>query len=198
MVAIAALLFAVPEVSAQRVKLNINYSASVPVSQSFKDYVSNTSLRGFNANVLYEINDQWSVGAGFGSQNFYQRYPRAVYKMADGSDLSAVMTNTVTVMPILATGQFNILPEAKVQPYVGLGVGANLVMFSQYFGEFANNRSKFGFAARPEAGVFIPVGRYKESGITVGAAYNFMPFKYDNVSNLNSLGLQAGFKFPLR
>ncbi|RYF95042.1 MAG: hypothetical protein EOO02_23370, partial [Chitinophagaceae bacterium] len=103
-VAIAALLFAVPEVSAQRVKLNINYSASVPVSQSFKDYVSNTSLRGFNANVLYEINDQWSVGAGFGSQNFYQRYPRAVYKMADGSDLSAVMTNTVTVMPILATG----------------------------------------------------------------------------------------------
>ena len=198
LVLVSVLLVAVSDSYAQRVKLNINYGVGVPASGSFKDYVSKTSLRGWNANVMYEINDQWSAGLGVGSQDFYQRYPRGVYKTTEGSDISAVITNTVNTMPILVQGQFNILPEAKVQPYVGLGVGANLVMYSQYFGEFANNRTKFGFAARPEAGILIPVGRYKESGIVIGAAYNYLPFKQDNLENLNNLGLHAGFKFPLR
>ncbi|RYF37221.1 MAG: hypothetical protein EON97_01550, partial [Chitinophagaceae bacterium] len=170
----------------------------VPVSSGFKEYVSNTSLRGWNANVMYELNDQLSLGLGVGSQSYYQRYPRAVYKTVDGSDLSAVMTNTVTTMPILFQGQFNLLPEAVVQPYVGLGVGANLTSYSQYFGEFANSKTKVGFAARPEAGAYIPVGRYKESSIVIGAAYNYLPFKQDNLTNLNNVGFHAGFKFPLR
>jgi hypothetical protein len=195
---VAVLVFAVSDASAQRVKLNINYGVGVPASGSFKDYVGKTSLRGWNANVMYEVNDQWSLGLGVGSQDFYQRYPRALYKTNDGGDLSAVVTNTVNTMPILVQGQFNLLPEAKVQPYVGLGVGTNLVMYSQYFGEFANNKTKFGFAARPEAGVFIPVGRYKESSIVIGGAYNYLPFKQDNLKNLNNIGLHAGFKFPLR
>jgi hypothetical protein len=195
---IAVMTFAGLGANAQRVKLNINYGVGIPASASFKDYVSNTSLRGWNANVTYELNDQLSLGLGVGSQSFYQRYPRAVYKTVDGSDLSAVVTNTVTSMPILFQGQFNLLPEAVVQPYVGLGVGANLVSYSQYFGEFANSRTKFGFAARPEAGVFIPVGRYRESSIVIGGSYNYLPFKQDNIKNLNNIGIHAGFKFPLR
>jgi outer membrane protein with beta-barrel domain len=198
LVLVAVLLVTVSDVNAQRVKLNINYGVGIPASGNFKDYVSNTSFRGWNANVLYEINDQWSLGLGVGSQDFYQRYPRGLYKTGEGSDLSAVLTNTVNTMPILIQSQFNLLPEAKVQPYVGLGVGTNLVMYSQYFGEFANNKTKFGFAARPEAGIYIPVGRYKESSIVIGGAYNYLPFKQDALKNLNNIGLHAGFKFPLR
>ena len=198
LMAITVLLFAGIDASAQRVKLNINYGVGIPASANFKDYVSNTSFRGWNANLLYDINDQISVGLGTGSQSFYQRYPRAIYKTVAGSDISAVMTNTVTAVPILLQGQFNLLPEATVQPYVGLGVGGNLVLYNQYLGEFGGSRSKLGFAARPEAGVYIPVGRYKESSIVIGGAYNYLPFKEDNLKNLNNIGFHAGFKFPLR
>ncbi|HTF32020.1 MAG TPA: outer membrane beta-barrel protein [Flavitalea sp.] len=198
LMAVTVLLFAGLDASAQRIKLNINYGVGIPASANFKDYVSNTSFRGWNANLLYDVNDQLALGLGIGSQSFYQRYPRAIYKTVEGSDISAVMTNTVTSMPIMVQGQFNLLPEATVQPYVGLGVGGNLVLYNQYLGEFGGSSSKFGFAARPEAGVYIPVGRYKESSIVIGGAYNYLPIKEDNLKNLNNIGLHAGFKFPLR
>ena len=194
----AVILFTVTDASAQRLKLNINYSAGIPMGESFKNYVSKTSLRGWNANLLYDVNDQLAVGLGFGTQSYYERLPRAIYKTADGSDISAVLSNTVTTMPIMAQGQFNLLPEAAIQPYVGLGVGGSVISYNQYVGEFSNSRTKFGFAARPEAGVYIPVGRYKESSIVIGGAYNYMPFKTDNIKNLNNIGIHAGFRFPLR
>ncbi len=195
---VALICVATSDASAQRLKLNINYSAGIPMGADFKNYIDKSSLRGWNANLLYDVNDQVAVGLGFGTQSFYERLPRAVYKSADGSDISAVLSNTVTTMPIMAQGQFNLLPEAAIQPYVGLGIGGNVISYNQYVGEFSNSRTKFGFAARPEAGIYIPVGRYKESGIVVGGAYNFMPFKTDNINNLNHLGLHAGFRFPLR
>ena len=194
----AVMLFAVTDATAQRMKLNINYGVGIPASSGLKNYVSNTSFRGWNANLLYEVNDQWSVGLGVGMQSFYQKYPRAIYKTDEGSDLSAVVTNTATAMPILVQGQFNLLPEAKVQPYVGLGIGANVGTYRQYFGEFANSKTKLGFAARPEAGINIPVGKYRESSIVVGSAYNYLPFNQDNLTDMNNLGLHAGFRFPLR
>jgi opacity protein-like surface antigen len=195
---VAVLLIAVGDASAQRLKININYSAAMPASSNFKNFVGENSLRGWNANLLYDVSDQLSLGLGVGSQSFYERFPRGVYKTAEGSDLSAVVTNTVTTMPVLAQGQFNLLPEAAIQPYVGLGVGGNVIMYNQYVGEFSNARTKFGFAARPEAGVYIPVGRFKESSIVIGGAYNYMPFKMGDLQNLNQLGLHAGFKFPLK
>jgi opacity protein-like surface antigen len=193
----AVLLFAVTDATAQRMKLNINYGVGIPASSGFKNYVSNTSFRGWNANLLYEINDQLSVGLGVGMQSFYQRSPRDIYKTNEGSDLSAVITNTATAMPVLLQGQFNLLPEAKVQPYVGLGLGANFGTYRQYFGEFADSRTKIGFAARPEAGVYIPVGKYRESSIVLGGAYNYLPFKQGSVTDMNNIGFHAGFKFPL-
>jgi outer membrane protein with beta-barrel domain len=194
----AVLLFAVSDANAQKIKLNINYGIGIPASSGLKDYVSKTSFRGWNANLMYELNDQLSLGLGVGSQSFYERYPRALYKTADGNDVSAVLTNTITSMPVLFQGQYNLLPEAKIQPYVGLGVGANIGTYNQYFGEFADSKTKVGFAARPEAGIMIPVGRYKESSIVVGGAYNYLPFKQDNLTNMNNIGFHAGFRFPLR
>jgi opacity protein-like surface antigen len=194
---LCALSIAGMDANAQRLKLNINYSTAMPASSGFKEYISKGSLRGWNANLLYDINDQVSVGLGVGSQSFYERLPRGLYK-TDQGDMSAVLTNTVQVMPILLQGQFNLLPEARIQPYVGVGVGGNLVQYSQYFGQFSNSSTKFGFAARPEAGVYIPVGRTRESSIVIGGAYNYLPFKQEGLSNFNNLGLHAGFKFPLR
>src|SRR5690348_1473967 len=71
-------------------KISINYSAAFPTG-SFKNTVSSNSFRGFNASFLHGISDRVSVGLGTGFQDFYQKNPRELYKLADGSDLSAVL-----------------------------------------------------------------------------------------------------------
>lgn len=192
-------LFSAGMVQAQQgeLSLNLNYSISSPVG-SFKDFVSKTSYRSWTGSILYGINDKLSIGLGTGFQDFYEKYPRQTYKLEDGSDISAVLTNSVQSVPLLAEVQYKFTPNATIQPYVALGVGGNMVLYRQYVGEFDNTKNKFGFAARPEAGVYIPFRKGGPAGLTLHADYNYMPVNYNDLDNMNSWGAGIGVKFPLR
>lgn len=179
------------------VKLNLNYSINSPVGD-FKDFISNTSYRGWTASALYGITDKLSVGLGTGYHDFYEKYPRANYKLSTGEDISAVVSNSLQTIPILAQGQYNFLPQATVQPYVGLGVGVNMILYRQFLGEFGNSETRAGFAARPEAGLYIPFRKGGETGVAVNAAYNYMPFNSFGLNGLSNWGAGIGVKFPLR
>lgn len=177
--------------------LKLNYGAAVPVG-SFKDIISNTSYRGFGAELMYHINKSISVGLETGSQDFYQKSPRQLYKASDGSDISAVLSSTIQTVPIMLRGQYNFLGGKAVQPYLAVAAGGNIIRYNRYAGEFSNDgKSSFAFAARPELGVYVPFGRYKRAGVSLGAGYNFMPFKYGDIKNLNNLSAKLGISFPL-
>ncbi|OQP61366.1 hypothetical protein A3860_06560 [Niastella vici] len=181
----------------RELQLDLNYSIGIP-SGSFKtDAVDKTSFRGWTANLLYNITDKISVGVGTGFQDFYQKYPRAVYKLAEGGEVSAVLTNSIQTIPLLAEFQYRFMPHNMVQPYVGVGVGGNMIVFDQYLGEFENSRSSFKFAARPQAGVLISFRKDGPAGIHVFGAYNYMPYKEEGINNLNNWGAGVGVKFPL-
>ena len=125
----------------RELQLDLNYSIGIP-SGSFKtDAVDKASFRGWTANLLYNVTDKISVGLGTGFQDFYQKYPRAVYKLSEGGEVSAVLTNSIQTIPILAEFQYRFLPHQAVQPYVGVGVGGNMIVFDQYLGEFDNSKS---------------------------------------------------------
>lgn len=190
-------LFSVKGLQAQQgeTMLDLQYGMSVP-SGGFKDIIKDPSFRGWNANILYGITDKWQVGLGVGFQDYYQKNPRQLYKTSDGSDISAVLTHSIQTIPILIKGRYSPRSSGSIMPYVGLGAGANLVMFREYLGEFGNSESYFRFAVQPEAGVLIPINN--NIGITIGAAYNFMPFNKHDIQNLNNLGVVAGVKVPLR
>lgn len=178
-------------------KLTLSYNAGIPTG-SFKDKVSNTSYRGFQASILYGVNDRLSVGLGTGFQDFYQKYPRQVYRLSDGSDVSAVLTYSIQTIPVLLQGKYRFLTDAVVQPYAALGVGGNLISFNELLGEFGQPKTKFGFAARPEAGLYIPFRKGGETSLTLGVSYNVMPFSYGSFSNLNNIGVHLGASIPLR
>jgi opacity protein-like surface antigen len=179
-------------------QLDLNYAVGIP-SGSFKsDVIDKTSSRGWTANLMYNATERLSVGLGFGFQDFYQKYPRDVYKLQEGGEVSAVVTNSIQTIPLLAQVQYRFLPGKTVQPYVGVGVGGNMVVFDQYLGEFENSKSSFKFAARPEAGLFIPFRKEGPAGIHVFGAYNYMPYNTDGVDNLSNWGAGVGVKFPIR
>lgn len=198
LITIVAFLFSAFAVKAQQGEtiFTIDYNAAFPTG-SFKNILSSASYRGFKADILYGLSDKASIGLGTGFQDFYQKNPRQLYKLNDGSDLSAVTTYTIQTIPILAEVKYNFLPGGTVQPYAALGVGGNLVSYDRLFGEFGNRQGKIRFAARPEAGLHIPFNK-NGAGFNLGVLYNIMPFKYDELKNLNSIGVHAGFSLPLR
>jgi opacity protein-like surface antigen len=200
MVLIVSLLLLTSAAKSQEreLQLDINYAVGIPAGSFKSDAVDKTSSRGFTANLMYNATSNLSVGLGFGFQDFYQKYPRAVYKLAEGGEVSAVVTNSIQTIPLLAQVQYRFLPGKTVQPYVGLGVGGNMVVFDQFLGEFENSKSGFKFAARPEAGLFIPFRKEGPAGLHLFGAYNYMPYNADGVDNLNNWGAGVGVKFPLR
>ncbi len=195
----AAFTCALITVQAQQgaAKFTISYNAAIPTG-SFKNMISGTSYRGFKADVLYGVSDNISVGLGSGFQDFYQKNPRQLYRLSDGSDMSAVLTYSIQTIPLLLQAKYLFTSGAVVQPYAALGVGGNLISFNELFGEFGNSLTKFGFAARPEAGVYIPFRKGGEAGFSLGASYNIMPFKNGDFQNLNHIGAHAGISIPMR
>lgn len=176
-------------------RLNLNYGAAFP-GGNMKILFNDASLRGWSGAVLYCATDQLSVGLQAGFQDFYHKKDRAVYN-EDGSDISAVITHSVQTMPLMLKGQYRFTTEGRIQPFAGLGVGANLVQYRKFYGQFSENNTKIGLAAQPELGVSIPVGR-GNTALQVAGGYNLMPYKFGDADGLNSTYLKAGITFPLR
>lgn len=194
------LFFAVAAQAQQkgRAQFNVQYTAGLPTG-SFKNTLSEKSFRGVQGSILYGISNKLAVGLGTGFQDFYQKNPRQMFKLEDGSDLSAVRTYSIQTTPVLATAKYSFTPGAAVQPYAALGLGGTLVSYTDMLGEFNNeDKLKFGFGAKPEAGVFVPFRKAGESGFTLGASYNIVPFKQGDFTNLNHIGIHAGISVPLR
>lgn len=176
-----------------------SYSVAMPMG-SFKDnVVSKTSFRGVDVNILYGISSTISVGLTSGYQDFYEKHPRQTYKLNDGSDISAVVSNSIQQIPFLATVRYDFLPTGTVRPYALAGVGGQFIVNHQYLGEYTNdNTNRFSFAARPEVGVFIPFGKESFTGVNVGAYYNYIPYNKGGIDNMNSVGIKLGIGFPMR
>lgn len=180
----------------QKLQMQLGYRIGMPVGD-FKSFIGNTSFKGFNGAVMYPLNNQLSVGLGVSYNNFNQKYPRQVYNTGDGN-ISAVVTNAVEVTPVMAKATYSFLNSAMVRPYVGAGAGFNFISYSQYLGEFPENKSAFKPAVGADAGVNIPFGKTKSAGLNLGVDFNYLPFNYNDIKSLSNWGVHAGVFFPLR
>ena len=177
-------------------KLEINYSAAVPVS-SFRNLTNQVSARGIQGSIMFGVSDKLSLGLQSGFQDFYQKYPREVYTET-GYGLSAVITNSIQVTPLMAKAKYRFNSTGMVQPYVALAAGGNLISYNKYYGQFVDGKTSIGFAAQPELGIHIPLGAAKRSAFNLSAGYNYMPFKYNDADGLHHASMRAGFSFPLK
>jgi len=183
------------------VKVNLFYNYGLPLGTFKSDFMKNSSPRGFTADVLYWFKPQWGVGGSFGYQDYYQKNARDIYKLSDGSDISAVVSHSMQMLPIVAKAMYMPYAEkqAIVQPYVSAGAGINIVNFSEYLGEFSSASSANAkFTAQAGAGVKIPFGKTQRSGFLLGATYNYTPYNEYDIKGINTINLQAGFQFKLK
>lgn len=177
-------------------RLELNYSAGIPAG-NFRNQIENVSPRGAEASLLFSISDQLSLGLQTGFQDFYQKYPRQVFEES-GYALSAVVTNSVQVIPLMFKARYHFNRTNAVQPYASLAAGANLITYGKYYGEFVDGNTKLGFAAQPELGIHIPLGAAKRSAFNLGAGYHIMPYKFNDADGLHHINVKAGLSFSLR
>ena len=178
-------------------QVSLDYNVNIPTG-AFKDFVTHPAYKGFTAGLAYPLNDQLSVGLSFGYNDYYQKYPRQVYADGHGSDISAVVSNSIQQLPLLVTANYTLSKKGVIRPYVGAGAGLNFVDFDQYLGEFDDPHSRTKLALRGEAGILIPLSSYSSTAIKIGGSYNYAPFNSYGVSNLDTWGVQAGIRFPLK
>jgi len=194
-------IFLMSQVHAQRgqVKMNIQYSYALPVGSFKSDVISNGSPRGITGDLLYNINNKISVGLGLGFQDFYQKYPRDLYKTGDNETTSAVLSNSVQVIPFLAKAEFYPMggKRSAVQPYLTAGAGLGITSFTQYLGEFGGSDNSGNLMLQGGAGIFVPFNSTGTSGFRLGANYNMVSYNKNGFSNFNNVNFQAGLFFPL-
>jgi hypothetical protein len=200
---IAVFSFAVNYASAQadgKLKMKLNYNVGLPVGDFKENYISDPSFNGASGEIAYSINPKVSLGLNLGYQSYYQKYGRQTYKTGDNETISAVLSNTVELMPVMINGTFTPLGNStsRVQPYLSVGAGLNLVNYRQYYGEFSSGNASTSFGAQAGAGFTVPFGKAKTSSFQVGATYNHTPYNANELKNLNSVGVQAGIVFPLK
>jgi hypothetical protein len=182
----------------ETLKLGLNYNYSFPISGFKNDIISNNSPRGFMADLMYSFNNKLSGGLLLGFQDYYQKYPRAIYHLSNTQDISAVLSNSIQTTPVLLKAKYFFTPSSYIKPYVSLAAGANLIDFKQYFGEFGNSVTNVGFRAQGGLGVLIPFKKTSTSGINIGASYDYAPYKKNGYKDLNSVNLQTGVVIELR
>ncbi|MEJ7683825.1 MAG: hypothetical protein WKG06_39385 [Segetibacter sp.] len=202
MTMIAACIISISASAQDKFKMELSYNISAPTGSFKNDYIGKTSFRGATGEISYAISPKFSLGLQSGYQNYYQKYGRQLYKLEGNQTVSAVLTNSMDIVPVLLRGTYYPLGNsatAIVQPYVSAGAGANLVNYGQYLGEFGGTNASASIAAQAGAGVQIPFGkRINQTGIKLGVTYNYANYNKNDISNLNSIGINAGVVFALK
>lgn len=198
---IMLLVAMLPLAAQERTTLGLQYQYALPMGSFKADFIEKGSPRGLSVDLMYAINPQWRVGGNFIYQDFYQKNARNTYRLSDGSDISAVISNSVQTSALMAKGMFlpRGMDSSRLQPYISAGAGVNMVQYSQQYGEFSNGEDvSIRLALQGGVGLQYAVGAKRRTAITLGAAYNYMPLNQFEIKNVNNLAIQAGVRFTLR
>ncbi len=181
-------------------KLNLHYSYAMPLGNFKNDVISKGSPRGVTGDLLYGISNKVDVGLGLGFQDFYEKYPRDLYQTGSHETTSAVLSNSVQIMPVLAKAAIYPLngKRSAIQPYISAGAGLGLISFTQYLGEFGGSENSAGLMLQGGAGFKVPFNATGNAGLSLGANYNMVNYKKNGFDNFNNVNFQAGLYFPLR
>jgi hypothetical protein len=161
-------------------------------------WIGSTSSNGVRAGFRAFINDRISAGLDVASQTFDEYKPTRTIEKPGGA-VTTDYFNYVYSYSAVVSGQYNF-PLGEKQmfiPYAGLGLGANLNEYIMYYNIYSDTDRKWGFLARPEAGILVRFSKRKSIGAIAAVHYDYSTnkskrFGYDNFS---SVGFQIGLIF---
>ena len=194
---ILALILSAPALAQERAPLyNIpspydrysHYQATVrggvglPIGPFSSGYIDQPTIRNYSVAVDWILQRPFSIGVEVGKTFYSQRLPRAIYQASDGREISAVQTRTIDLMPIQGVlSYYFATPNARIRPYVQAAAGADLLTYSLYYGNLANQQQSIKLTYGGSVGakfLFKPEGSI---GADIRVKYNQTSLNYDYV-----------------
>jgi len=169
---------------------SLSWMGSKPLSNT--SWIDDDTGKGVRFGYRKLINDKFAVGFDYTWATYDKYYPTATFEEGTRT-ITTDYFNYVYSYGLTLSGQY-FLPFAtpRVMPFVGLGVGAALNRYFQYYNIYAEDDQSWGFLGRPEVGVLFPFGG--KWGATVSGQYNFSTAKSDyfGYDDFNSLSFNVG------
>jgi hypothetical protein len=193
-----ALLTVCAAAMAQERYFYVALDVNKPVSNT--SWINSTSTSGLKAGfrVFLNNNDRISLGVDVSSQTYDEYKPKRTIEKPGGA-VTTDYYNYIYSYSAVASGQyyFPLGEERMVLPYAGLGVGANLNEYIKYYNIYSDIDRKWGFVARPEAGILVRFSKRKSIGAIAAVHYDYSTNKTEQFGyrNFNSIGFQVGLMF---
>jgi hypothetical protein len=181
--------------TAQEKYFYANFDINTPKSNT--SWLRETTANGIKVGYRHFINRKFSAGVDLGYASYDEYFPERTFYRAGGATTTDNF-NYITSYNVAVSGQYNLpLKSELVYPYVGVGIGASSLEYSQYYNVFSNTERSWGFLARPEAGVLLRVFKRRSFGLMAAVHYDYSTNKSESngYSNFTNLGVQFGVMF---
>lgn len=167
-----------------------SWNYKTPLSDT--NWLGDPSASGVKFGYRKIINDRFSAGFDFTWSAYEEYKPTATFVTDDGA-ITTDYFNDLYSYGLTLNGQY-FLPvnSSRVLPFIGIGVGAGLNRYAQYYNIYTETDSSWGFLARPEVGVLFAFGG--KVGIIAGAHYDYTTAKSDffELSDFSAYGFNLG------
>ena len=172
-------------------KTNIYYTMGMPMGNT-NDYIDKTSFRGMGFEYQYLLSDNFALGGVLQWSTFYKSLPKDTYPINNGA-ITGYQYRYINTVPMYVTGTYYLASDdAKIRPYLGLGVGTYWLEKRTDMGLYTDIYNSWHFGLIPKAGILIPVS-YSTS-FYIGLDYN-MAFKNNDMDTQSWLGISIGLDF---
>jgi hypothetical protein len=197
---IVLLLMWAGNASSQSSFFYVNWDYNIPLSNT--NWIDKGSAKGAKVGYRGMIGDgKFSAGVDFNWSSFNAYQPLIVIENPTGA-LSTDYFKYVYTYGATVSGQYYLKKkeDSPVSPYVGLGLGANYNEYIIYYNIYQDSDKKWGFLARPEAGVLVQFGRRRSVGAMAAVHYDFSTNQSDRYQykNFSTVGFQIGLIFMNR
>jgi opacity protein-like surface antigen len=136
--------------------VGLTWDTALPAGD-LSDYISEFSLRGFTFEGRHFLREDLSVGLSLNYNVFHENTDELI--RLENRDISGSQFRVVYSIPLLATAHYYINWDyyQKVEPYVGLGVGAYRMERRLDIGVYGDREKNWHFGLAPEVGLAIPL-----------------------------------------
>lgn len=176
----------------------ISWNGNIPLSST--EYIDNISGRGAKIGYrgYFGRYRRFSAGVDINWAQYDQYKPKETFYNETGA-ITTDYFNYIYSYGLTASSQyyFPLGDKETFFPYVGLGLGVNRNEYTVYYNIYTDTDKKFGFLARPEAGIMVRIGERKKMGALASVHYDYSTntSKDLDYKNFSTLGFQLGIFF---
>jgi hypothetical protein len=170
----------------------VNYEIGLPIGD-FRDFIDDTSWRGFSFEGRSMVRPKLSVGLGFNWNRYDQTFSLlSVSPSTGGGTLSGPVYRYADALAVKGLLHY-YLREGPLRPYLGVGLGGVWTYAYAQTADLARSDNGFDFIASPELGLMWTAAHGASSlGLNLAFRYNFTTADFLSVSNAQTLNFVIG------